>query len=160
MTFKCCCNEAKSKLQITFWEKKKVIWKKKFFFSFSAHVPVDSQWLKRNPAKANWIDRVSRIWWNFFSVNKIERNWKVGAAMQRDSWRYRVNLINLRLESISPTYYVQLLRRYFFAKKVQTLNLSAKKLCAKFAYKKAAHKMLMKLTPGQLLSIHIQTKAN
>ncbi len=47
------------------------------------------------------------------------------------------------LWSISPTYYMQLLRRYFCAKKVQTLNLSKQKL----SYEKAARKMLMKLTP-------------
>jgi hypothetical protein len=43
---------------------------------------------------------------------------------------------------------VQLLRQYFCAKKEQTLNLSTKKLRAKLSYEKAAHKMLVKLTPG------------
>jgi hypothetical protein len=42
-------------------------------------------------------------------------------------------------ELISPTYYVQLLRRYFCAKNVLTLKLS---------YKKAARKMLVNLTSG------------
>jgi hypothetical protein len=52
-------------------------------------------------------------------------------------------------ESISPTnYYVQLLRRYFCAKKVQTLNLTTKKLRAKLLYEKAARIMLVKLTPN------------
>jgi hypothetical protein len=35
------------------------------------------------------------------------------------------------LKSISPTHYKQLLRRYFCAKEVQTLNLTTKKLRAK-----------------------------
>jgi hypothetical protein len=52
------------------------------------------------------------------------------------------------LESISPTYYVQFLHQYFCTKKVQTLNLSTKKLRAKLLYKKAARKMLVKLTLG------------
>jgi hypothetical protein len=50
--------------------------------------------------------------------------------------------------SISPTYHVQLLHRYFCAKKVQTLNLSTKELRAKLSHEKAALKMLVKLTPG------------
>jgi hypothetical protein len=44
----------------------------------------------------------------------------------------------LFLWSISLTYYVQLLRRYFCAKKVQTLNLSTKKLREKLSYEKGA----------------------
>jgi hypothetical protein len=51
------------------------------------------------------------------------------------------------MRSISPTY-VQLLRRYFCAKKVHTLNLIIKKLLAKLSYEKAVRKMLVKLTPG------------
>jgi hypothetical protein len=43
---------------------------------------------------------------------------------------------------------VQLLRQYFCAKKVQTLNLSTKKLCPKLSYEKGVRKMLVKLTPG------------
>jgi hypothetical protein len=65
---------------------------------------------------------------------------------------YKIIVLNkylFILESISPTYYVQLLRRYICAKKVQTLNLSTKKLCAKLSYEKAVHKMLVKLTPGR-----------
>jgi hypothetical protein len=36
----------------------------------------------------------------------------------------------------------------FCAKKVQTLNLSTKKLCTKLSYEKAARIMLVKLTRG------------
>jgi hypothetical protein len=36
----------------------------------------------------------------------------------------------------------------FAPKKVQTKNVSTKKLCAKLWYEKAARKMLVKLTPG------------
>jgi hypothetical protein len=52
------------------------------------------------------------------------------------------------LESISPTLYVRLLRQYFCAKKVQTLNLSTKKFHEKLSYKKAMRKMLVKSTLG------------
>ncbi len=51
-------------------------------------------------------------------------------------------------ESISPTLYARLFRQYFYAKKVQTLNLSTKKFLAKLSYKKAARKMLVKSTPA------------
>ncbi len=62
-------------------------------------------------------------------------------------WERKKRCLKIAQESISPTYYVQLLRRYFCAKKVQTLNLSTKKLGAKLSYKKAARIMLVKLTP-------------
>ncbi len=68
--------------------------------------------------------------------------------------------MTLAQESISPTYYLQLLRRYFCAKKVQTLNLSTKKLCAKLSYEKAARKMLVKLTTGQHLSLPPKESSN
>jgi hypothetical protein len=40
------------------------------------------------------------------------------------------------------------LRQYSFTKKVQTLNVSTKKLRAKLLFEKATHKMLVKLTPA------------
>jgi hypothetical protein len=48
---------------------------------------------------------------------------------------------------MSSTLYARLLRRYFCAKKVQTLNLNTKKFWAKHLYEKAARKTLVKLTP-------------
>jgi hypothetical protein len=45
----------------------------------------------------------------------------------------------------------QLLRQYFCAKKVQTLNPSTKKLREKLSYKKAARIMLVKLIPVRRL---------
>ena len=51
------------------------------------------------------------------------------------------------LGSISPTFYEQLLRQNPCAKKVQTYNVSTKKLLKTLSYEKAARKMLMKLTP-------------
>jgi hypothetical protein len=44
------------------------------------------------------------------------------------------------------------LRRYFCAEKVQTLNVSTKKLCEKFFYEKGARRMLVKLTSDLLVS--------
>ena len=64
----------------------------------------------------------------------------------------------LLLESISPTYYVQLLRRYFCAKKVQTLYLSTKKLREKVSYEKASCIMSVKLTLGHQKNVfYVQT---
>jgi hypothetical protein len=51
-------------------------------------------------------------------------------------------------KSISPTFYECICADILVPKKVQTLNVSTKKLRAKLLYKKAAHKMLVKLTPG------------
>ncbi len=48
-------------------------------------------------------------------------------------------------------------RQYSLAKKVQTLNISTNNLGTKLLYKKAARKMLMKLTPGVSTNI-INTK--
>ncbi len=56
-------------------------------------------------------------------------------------------ITNGDLGSISLTFYMQLLRQQSCASKVQTLNVSTKKLCAKLTYAKAAHRKLEKLTP-------------
>ncbi len=50
--------------------------------------------------------------------------------------------------SISPTFYEQLLRQNPIAKKLQTQIVSTYKLRKKPLYEKAAHKILVKLTPG------------
>jgi hypothetical protein len=50
--------------------------------------------------------------------------------------------------SISSTFYEQLLCPNPFAKKLQALNVSTCKLRKKLLYEKAAHKMLVKVTPG------------
>jgi hypothetical protein len=51
--------------------------------------------------------------------------------------------------SILPTFYEQLLRQNPFAKKIQTQIVSTLKLCKKHSCKKAARKILVKLTPGR-----------
>jgi len=51
------------------------------------------------------------------------------------------------LISFSPKFYKQLLRQYSFDQKLQSQTVIIKKLCKIFLYKKAAHKMLLKLTP-------------
>jgi len=57
-------------------------------------------------------------------------------------------LLKMRLlGSISSTFYKQLLGQYSFAKKTQTQTVIKEKLRNTFAYKKAAQKTLMKLTP-------------
>jgi hypothetical protein len=52
--------------------------------------------------------------------------------------------------SISPTFYEQLLRQNPFAKKLQTQIVSTLKLREKPLCEKAAHKILVKLTPDFL----------
>ena len=52
--------------------------------------------------------------------------------------------------SISPTFYEQLLRKFTFAKKIQTLDISIKKLLVRLSFEKTARKMLVKLPPAAL----------
>jgi hypothetical protein len=54
------------------------------------------------------------------------------------------------LVSISPTFYHQLLCQNPFAKKLRAQIVSTYKLCKKLLHEKAAHKILVKLTPGYL----------
>ncbi len=49
--------------------------------------------------------------------------------------------------SISPTFYEQLLRQNPFAKKLQAQIVSTLMLRKELLYEKAAHKILVKLTP-------------
>ena len=51
-----------------------------------------------------------------------------------------------RMMSISPTLYKLLLHQFPFAKKLQTQTVSKEKLHKTLSYKKAACKMLLKLT--------------
>jgi hypothetical protein len=51
-------------------------------------------------------------------------------------------------ESISPTFYKRICANILAPIKSLTFTVSTKKLCAKLSYEKAAHKMLVKLTPG------------
>ncbi len=51
--------------------------------------------------------------------------------------------------SISSMFYAQLLRQLSCASKVQTYNVSTKKLCTKLMYVKAAHRILVKQTPAR-----------
>jgi hypothetical protein len=53
--------------------------------------------------------------------------------------------------SISPTFYKQHLRSYYYAIKVQTLNVSTKKLHVKLSYEKAECKKLVKLRTESIL---------
>ncbi len=51
------------------------------------------------------------------------------------------------LGSISPTFYLQLLRQKSCTSKVQTLSVSIKKLHSQLTYVKAARRTMVKLTP-------------
>jgi len=62
------------------------------------------------------------------------------------------------LHSISPAFYEKLLCKNSFAKKLQSQTVIREKLCKKLLHKKAAHKMLINLTPG-LNFINIQHTA-
>jgi len=53
----------------------------------------------------------------------------------------------VKSESISLTFYKQLLRQYYYDKKLQSQTLSRETLRKTLAYKKSAHKILVKLTP-------------
>jgi hypothetical protein len=54
--------------------------------------------------------------------------------------------------AISPTFYEQLLRQNPFAEKLQTQIVCTVKLHKKLLYKKAARKILVKLTPDGSMS--------
>jgi len=51
--------------------------------------------------------------------------------------------------SISSTFFEQLLRQYFCAKKLPSQNITREKMHNLLLYKKFVHKMLMKLRPGE-----------
>jgi len=51
--------------------------------------------------------------------------------------------------AISTKFYEQLLRQYFFAKKLQSQTVIRENHCKKLLYKKRSRKMLMKLTLGR-----------
>ncbi len=51
--------------------------------------------------------------------------------------------------SISSTFFEQLLRQYYFAKKLETQTAIREKLCRTLSYEKGKRKMLMKLTPRE-----------
>jgi hypothetical protein len=53
----------------------------------------------------------------------------------------------IELKSISPTFYEPFLWKYSFANKLHSQTVSREKLCKILLYKKAAPKMLVKLTP-------------
>ena len=59
-----------------------------------------------------------------------------------------IEIVEIHLVSISPTFYEQLLHQNPFAKKLQTQIVSTEKLCMKLLYEKAARKILAKLTPS------------
>jgi len=52
------------------------------------------------------------------------------------------------LVSISSTFYAHLFCQYFFAKKLQSQNVTSEKLLKAFSYEKFEQTMLMKLTIG------------
>jgi hypothetical protein len=54
----------------------------------------------------------------------------------------------IALESISPTFKKGICANFLAPIKSLTFTASTKKLCSKLSYKKAACKMLVKLTPG------------
>jgi len=54
--------------------------------------------------------------------------------------------------TISSTFYEQLLRRYSFAKKLQSQTVTREKLCESLSYEKVLRKMLVNLTPERTKS--------
>ena len=62
------------------------------------------------------------------------------------------------LESISTTFYNQLVRQFPFSKKLQTQTVSTEKLHKKhFRMKKLHHKMLVKLIPCVCVRVYFET---
>ncbi len=61
-----------------------------------------------------------------------------------------------RLESVSPTFYKPIWANILATIKSLTFTASIEKLCAKLWYKKAARKMLVKLTPVHLWKFSIK----
>ncbi len=61
-------------------------------------------------------------------------------------------------ESISPTFYERNCANFLAPIKSFTFTSSTKKLHAKLLYKKAAHKMLVKLTPGSQFELDFEAK--
>jgi len=57
--------------------------------------------------------------------------------------------------SISSTFYLRLLRQYFYTKKFQSQNVTREKLRKALFYQKFSSKMLMKLTPGGCKKFHL-----
>jgi hypothetical protein len=62
--------------------------------------------------------------------------------------KMRKEFLKSFLWSISPTFYERICANILVSKKVQTFNVSTKKLRAKLLYEKAPRKMLVKLRPG------------
>ena len=73
-------------------------------------------------------------------------NHRYGTLIKKISSKYILDYFILK--SISPTIYKQLLRQFPFPKKLQTQTVSTEKLQKALLYKKAACKMMVKLTPG------------
>ncbi len=82
------------------------------------------------------------------SINNIIK-WAAKTDREASYYKY--------LESISPTFYERICANILLPNKVQTQNGSTKKLCAKVLYKKAARKMLMKMTPEAIFLVRLET---
>ncbi len=78
-------------------------------------------------------------------------------SSQRGTWeRLQSEDFPFHLWLVSPTFYKQLLCWFPFTQKLQTQTVSTEKLQKILLYKKAAPKMLVKLTPGfsSIASVH------
>ena len=65
-----------------------------------------------------------------------------------------------RESNISPTFYVQLLRQYSFAKRIQSQTVSTKKLLKTISCEKSGRKMLEKLTQERQVSNNVEKAAS
>jgi hypothetical protein len=71
--------------------------------------------------------------------------------VEENAKKERKNHPSCLLWSISQAFYDRICANILAPKKVQTSNVSTKKLWAKLLHKKAVCKMLVKLTPGLIL---------
>jgi len=94
--------------------------------------------------------RINRRRWSNRSacINLKKERKKLENCWLNYDWRYAVNierhLILIDQVSISSTFYEQLLRQYFCAKKLRSQNVTREKMCNLLLYKKCVCKMLMK----------------
>jgi hypothetical protein len=96
----------------------------------------------------NWFWMSSAPNYYFFKIGAVWR-WKKSYEWNSFSRLQRCHSREPYIQrSISSTFYARFFNQYPFAKKSQSQNVTREKLRKALSYKKFAHKMLMKSTPG------------
>jgi hypothetical protein len=87
---------------------------------------------------------------NHFVTSIYNPKWVKMENNEREIKKSSNVIFGVSLESILPTFYEHNCANFLAPIKSLTFTSSTYKLCAKLLYKKAADKMLVKLTPGSL----------